>query len=136
MGLDRLWHEPQEKQRLHERLVRIARRRPGALTATFLARAHERWKGRAAKNVDELLSVSLEMYVSTKFPSRQPRELNEAQTLSQVMQHLLDGEVANAMDVLSGRFIALETAASQKGDWKRAMDWELRNDISSTLAGT
>ena len=106
------------------------------LSASFLARAHERWKGKEARSVGDLMSVSLEMYVSTKFPSRTPRELNEAQTLAEIMGRLMDGEVAKAMDMAAGRFIALETAASQKGDWKKAEAWELRSEISTTLAGT
>ena len=133
---DRLWHEPVEKARIRDKVRRIARKRPGALTASFLARACERVHGGQPERVKDLFKVSLPMFVSTKFPSQTPRELNEAQTVAESMEFLLRGKTARALDLLAARFIALETAAANKNDWTKAEKWELRSEISKTLANT
>ena len=46
-----------------------------------------------------------------------------------------EAEYARAAALLAMRMVALEQAAQNKGDWKKATPYELRSEITATLAG-
>ena len=62
------------------------------------------------------------------------REVAEASTL-EVFDHLRQGRISQALDVVSCRLISLEVTASNKGDFAAAKDWECKTPAYTTLAG-
>ena len=58
-----------------------------------------------------------------------------AQATAEAETFEFEAEVTKVMDLLSGRFIALEQAVAAKGEWGKANYWELRSEGSATTAG-
>jgi hypothetical protein len=129
---EKLWKEPSDRAKLAERVKRIGRKKPGALLATFLCRAHERMGLGETRRMRSLDKLNLSHYITQKGNFKQVRDLNEASTLAQAIDKLRKGELESLGDLLAMRFVALEQVAGGK-EWKVAEKWELREETSGCL---
>ena len=105
------------------------------MTLFLQNKAFERLGYGRATNLGEVNRVHLGTYLATRSPVKHAREAAEASTLGEVFDHLRQGRISQALDVVSCRLISLEVTASNKGDFAAAKDWECKTPAYTTLAG-
>ena len=115
---------------MDEVLLDRAKRSPGSLTHATLLKMREyltTLQGGGQK-ADELEPVAMAYLTSVLMPTRGSqmslRNTGELKTLAKTIDMLMKGEVAQAADVLSQRFQAVETADAE-GSWSTARHLEL-----------
>ena len=115
-------------------VVQFAARHPGALSGYFLASVYGRLSKGVVRRQGDLQSVSVSQWAAAHSGLTDIRDLREAQTLSYVMDSVNRGELAQAMDVLAQRILALQLAKRKGGSWEKAETVELIPSSSALTA--
>ena len=131
----KVWEPPSDEKVLQKRVQAVARKRAGALTFHLLFHACERQGLGEPQRIKEAGRVHLASYGAVKCPVTHPRDKAEVQVICQALDWLKKGKVERCADILATRMMALEISAIDKGDTKRSVQWECRNQGTTTLAG-
>ena len=107
---EQVWIPPLDQKNLQQRVQKVARRRPGALTLFLQTKAFGRLGYGRATNLGEVNRVHLGTYLATRSPIKRAREVAEASTLVEIFDHLRQGRISQALDVTSCRPISLEVS--------------------------
>ena len=121
------------KFKARSELLGFAASHPGALSGHFLAMIHEKLaKGSVAKE-RQLSEASVAQWAVSHSGLKDVRDQREVLTLATVMDAVSRADLAEAMDVLAQRIIAIQSAKSDKGSWTKAEAIEL---VANVAAGT
>ncbi len=105
-------------------VVTYAAQHPGALSAFFLAGVLARLSKGLLRRTKQLREASVVQWASQCAGLTEVRDIREVLTLAQVMDHVNRDELAQAMDVLAQRVIAIQTKR-KGGSWEKAEALEL-----------
>ena len=100
----------------------------------FLTTAYERQRFPYPQRRKDPTQVAVARYVAQRTKLQGAKYLGEASTMAEVRGLLKKGEVVKTLDLLSARFMAVEEAAKD-GNWTKAGEWEVRANVTKTLAG-
>ena len=106
-------------------LLQYAARHPGALATQFLLACREKLSQRAARGTSDLFDLDLTKWGRDLTGLKDIRDQREAQTLAQILQHLLQDRLEEAADTIAQRVKAILMAKSEKGSWAKATQVEL-----------
>ena len=116
-------------------LVAFASRHPGALTAHFLAGMYSRLSKGSLSRSGQLREPSVTAWAHQFSGLTEIRDIKEVVTLSEVLDAVNRREIAQAMDIVCQRILAIQAAKTKGGSWEKAEAIELVNN-SKSLAST
>ena len=109
-------------------LLSFAAKRPGALAAHFLAAVRSRMKGPtgSVRETKELRDVSLTDWVQKGGSTlTEIRDVREVTTLAAICDAIQADRLEEAMDLITMRIHALQSAKAKGGSWDKAQKLEL-----------
>ena len=106
-------------------LAAYAAAHPGALTANFLAGIFARLSKGRLKKSSQLRQADVVAWVSQYSGLTEVRDVREALTLGEAMNCVNRKEISRAMDIMTQRILAIQTAKLKGGSWEKAMNIEL-----------
>ena len=107
-------------------LYSFAAKHPGALTANFLCAFYLRLPKGVVEDSKQMRQADVAQWVSQFSCLSETRNVRESLTLAQVMNHINRKQLAQAMDVMSQRLLAVQAAKVKKGgSWEKAAAIEL-----------
>ena len=123
------------------RVIRIAEKQPGKLLELGLDELKKYVRARGVRDSEdgELLPAQVVRYLTSVFHHTHPpdeigiNKTRELRTLAEGLDHLLEGRIAQAGDLLMQRFTAVEMSVTQKS-WEQAKHLELIPDHLCGLA--
>lgn len=133
--LSSLTHVDQLKLKKRGDLVSFAARHPGALTAHFLASVYSRLSKGALTRSGQLREVSVTAWAQQFSGLTEIRDMKEVVTLAEILDSINRKEISQALDILSQRILAIQSAKSKGGSWEKAEAIELvdnRRSLAST----
>lgn len=133
--LSSLTHVDQLKLKKRGDLVAFAARHPGALTAHFLASVFTRLSKGSLTRSSQLRQVSVTSWAHQFSGLTEIRDMKEVATLAEILDMVNRKEIAQALDVLCQRILAIQAAKQKGGTWERAEAIELV-DNRKALAST
>ena len=103
----------------------------------FLHAAHERLHSGLPTKLKEVDRIRLTSYFAQKSKLRdtEAKMRDEGATLLEAVDFLRARKPKKAIDLLLMRYMALEQS-QEDGNWKKATKYELRSNITSTIAGS
>lgn len=116
-------------------LVAFAARHPGALTAHFLAGVYQRLSKGTLNRSSQLREPSVTAWAHQFSGLTEIRDIKEVVTLSEALDAVNRREIAQAMDILCQRILAIQAGKTKGGSWERAEAIELVNN-TKTLASS
>lgn len=116
-------------------LIAFAHRHPGALTAHFLASVYSRLSKGTVTRSAQLREASVTSWAHQFSGLSEIRDVKEVLTLAEVLDAVNRKEIAQAMDILCQRILAVQAAKQKGGSWERAEAIELV-DNRKTLASS
>ena len=116
-------------------LVSFASRHPGALTAHFLSGVYQRLSKGTLSRSSQMRDVSVTAWAHQFSGLSEPRDLKEVITLAEVLDAVNRKEIAQALDIISQRILAIQQARQKGGSWEKSEAIELV-DTRKTLAST
>jgi len=121
----------------HE-LMTFAARHPGALTGHFLAMVREKLGRGSVTNTRQLRDTPVGVWVTSHGGVKEVRDQREMQTIAAVMDSINRQDVAEALDLLTQRLLAVQAAKREGGgSWAKAEALELiPGAAGSTGAGS
>ena len=115
-------------------VVAFAAKHPGALTGFFLAGVHARLSHGVVTETRQLRRASVTQWAGSDSSLNEVRDRREVATLAMAMDHVNRRELAQAMDVLSQRILAIQMAKRKGGSWEKAEVLELLPPAGGALA--
>lgn len=114
-----------EKFKARGDLLSFAARRPGALSAFFLAMVHRKLcQGRITQS-KPLRRMSVTTWAQQHSGLTEQRDLKEVLTLATVVDLMNSDDLSAAMDVMTQRIAAIQRAKSKSCSWEKAENLEL-----------
>lgn len=132
---EQIWREPEDDKLRKLKVRRVFDRRPGGLFLYLLYWARERQGAGRPATLYDAIQTHLATYGSTKSPLKTPRDVGEGQTLLQILDAVKLGEWEKVADLAAGRFLALEASLQPNVDWKKASEWEVRDEVTVSVTG-
>ncbi|CAK9078898.1 Peptidylprolyl isomerase, partial [Durusdinium trenchii] len=114
-------------------LVAFATKNPVALTAHFLAGVYQRLSKGQLSRSGQLRDVSVTAWAHQFAGLSEPRDIKEVVTLAEVLDAVNRRELAQALDIISQRILAIQQARQKGGSWEKSEQIELI-DARKTLA--
>ena len=102
----------------------------------FLHHSYERLHSGQASRLRDLDRIRLASYFAqkSKLRDKDAKMRDEGATLLEAVDFLRARKVKKACDLLLMRYMALEQSV-EDGNWKKAVRFELRSNITGTIAG-
>ena len=135
VGQADLTHIDMTKFKKRGDLVAFAARHPGALTAHFLASVYSRLSKGTITRSSQLREASVTSWAHQFAGLSEIRDMKEVLTLAEVLDAVNRKEIAQAMDILCQRILAIQAAKQKGGSWEKAEAIELV-DNRKTLASS
>jgi len=115
-------------------LLTFAAKHPGALSGFFLAGVYAKLsKGLMLTRSKQLRAASVAAWVD-RAGLTGVRDVREVLTLGYVMDCISKKELAQAMDILAQRILAIQSAKRKGGTWERAEMLELTPTSGAAMA--
>jgi len=124
------------KWRARGDLLSFAARHPGALSGYFLAMVHQKLSHGMVRRRSDLNRVSVSQWASQYSGLSEMRDLREVQTIAAAMDLINMGTLAECMDTLAQRIVAIQQAKKKGGSWEKAESIELVTGPSSGAAAS
>jgi hypothetical protein len=125
-----------EKFKTKGDLQAFAAEHPGALAANFLRQCQSKTGGGRIAETKHMRRVSTVQWQERHANLKDIRDQKEVLTLCTVIDYINDDRLAEALDVLSQRVLAIQGAKSTGGSWEKSSKLELTNEPgSSSLTG-
>ena len=131
-----LTHVDQLKLKKRGDLVAFAARHPGALTAHFLASVYSRLSKGALTRSGQLREVSVTSWAQQFSGLTEVRDMKEVITLAEILDAVNRKEIAQALDVLCQRILAIQAAKTKGGTWEKAESIELVDNRKSLASSS
>ena len=115
-------------------LLRFAAERPGALGGYFLAGVFSRLSKGPLRRSRQLREASVAQWAAQYTGLTETRDLREVATVAAALDHINRSELAQAVDLLSQRVVAIQAAKRKGGSWDKAESLELLPTSGLALA--
>eukprot|EP00435_Cladocopium_sp_Y103_P045104 s1029_g12.t2 len=135
VGQANLTHVDMIKFKKRGDLLAFASRHPGALSAHFLASVYSRLSKGTITRSSQLREASVTSWAHQFAGLSEIRDMKEVLTLAEVLDAVNRKEIAQAMDILCQRILAIQAAKQKGGSWEKAEAIELV-DNRKTLASS
>ena len=106
-------------------LLTFAAKSPGALSGYFLSMIHQKLSAGRVTQTKQLRDVSVSSWAERHAGVTETRDQREIATLAAVMDAVNGRMLAEAMDILSQRIVAIQRAKTSGSSWAKAENLEL-----------